>query len=149
MIQIKWILPVIIILLFFGCCHAVTLLWNESATATGYKLYWGTESGVYEFSEDVGDVLEAVVEIPEDSYIAATAYNDYGESGYSNEIYYELAEPQGIQPASGGQIYTMLIQGPTGDKAAHGDGYGVQWSKGRWIIIHDNLDSGDNVRLGY
>jgi hypothetical protein len=54
----------------------------------GYKIYWGTEQGTYPNNEDVGDVLQAEVAIPYKSYIVVTAYNEEGESGYSESILY-------------------------------------------------------------
>jgi len=34
---------------------SVTLTWNSVDTATGYKLYWGKESGVYRPPIDTGE----------------------------------------------------------------------------------------------
>jgi hypothetical protein len=56
----------------------VKLAWdaNDPAEAVeGYKLHWGNESGIYCCWLDVGLVTQSgVIDIPLDSYIAATAY---------------------------------------------------------------------------
>ena len=79
------------LILLSGSAHAleVTLGWSESTGATGYKLYWGTESGVYTNSMDVGNVLQGTISDLSDGayYFAVTAYNDVGESGYSPEAF--------------------------------------------------------------
>lgn len=73
------------------------LVWdaNIEADLIGYKVYVGTESGVYELLADVGNVIECPFD---DStwadgkyYFVATAYDKHGnESGYSNEVSHEV-----------------------------------------------------------
>jgi hypothetical protein len=79
---------------------AVILEWdaNTESDLAGYKIHWGTESGTYTDSTDVGNVTTVILSIPPGSYIAATAYSDEGlESGYSNEVFYYFppASPTG------------------------------------------------------
>lgn len=83
---------------------AVTLSWtaptqNEDGTTltdlAGYKLYWGTASGVYTSEVDIADpaVTTYVVEdlSPNTYHFAATAYNAAGvESAYSGEAIKEV-----------------------------------------------------------
>lgn len=80
---------------------------NESNT-TGYKIHYGTESGVYTQTVDVGmpegDMIGTVTEIPEgiQYFYAATAYNPTEESEYSEEVTYTVpwgtpGVPQGLQ----------------------------------------------------
>src|SRR5207249_1355262 len=70
----------------------VTLAWdpNIDPDLAGYKLYYGTSSGSYQFSVDVGNrtsyslagLLEGQI-----YYFAVTAYNSSGiESAFSNEV---------------------------------------------------------------
>ena len=125
---------------------SVTLAWDASENATGYKLYWGEESGVYGFSQDVGDVLQADVPIPANSFIAATAYNDNGESGYSDEILYAQLS---IQSATGGQIYTAEIIIPVGGMKLGVDYDFQELPNGDIIIIYKHLAPGQRVRLEY
>ena len=87
----------------------------------------------------MGNVLQATFDIPTGSYISATAYDtDGNESAYSEEIRFDLSA---IQPASGGQIYTMQI---VQTKHKHGQGYDVQsQGPGKWLIILDSVNPGD------
>lgn len=67
----------------------VTLQWTAAATATGYKVKYGTASGVYGTTLDVGNVTGYTVtgltnETP--YYFVITAYNGFGESGPSNQL---------------------------------------------------------------
>lgn len=71
--------------------HAVSLAWDDShdLNVVGYRLHYGTQSGNYTSTVDVGNVTSATLDLPADGqtyYIAATSYDaDDGESGYSNE----------------------------------------------------------------
>jgi hypothetical protein len=71
-----------------------SLAWDPSpdSTVTGYKLHYGTESGSYTESVDVGNTTSYTLDGLQpntDYYFAATAYDDQGaESDYSNEISY-------------------------------------------------------------
>ena len=69
----------------------IELSWDANIDDTvGYKVYYGTSAGVYGDSQDVGDVIGAVVTGLTNGqvyYFAVTAYDDYdNESGYSVEI---------------------------------------------------------------
>jgi len=66
----------------------VTLQWSAVADADGYKVYYGTESRMYGTPEDVvGNVTSYTPTLdPGTYYFALTAYNAYGESGYSEEL---------------------------------------------------------------
>jgi hypothetical protein len=80
---------------------AVNLTWDASVSpeVTGYKLHYGTESGVYTTTIDVGNVLTYTIDdgmfTPGSTqYIAATAYApDVDDSGYSNEVTYTVSTP--------------------------------------------------------
>lgn len=64
----------------------VTLQWNSVAEADGYKVYYGTASRSYQAPEDVGNQTTHTFTLdPGTYYFSVTAYNDYGESGYSEE----------------------------------------------------------------
>ena len=65
----------------------VTLQWNSVSEAEGYKIHYGSESMNYQTHENVGDKLSyTFFPDPGAYYFAVTAYNNYGESGYSREI---------------------------------------------------------------
>jgi len=91
--------------LFFsraGPCLAldITLAWNASAGATGYKIYYDTNymtsgppyngTGAYEGPSpiDVGSAIQFTIhDLPDAGYrFALTAYNDFGESGLSADV---------------------------------------------------------------
>ena len=72
-----------LILLKFFCptsaiAASVTVMWDPSARATGYKLHYGLESNSYESAVDVGpDLQYTVSDLNENQvyYFAVTAYN--------------------------------------------------------------------------
>jgi len=67
----------------------VTLEWNPVATATGYKLYHRLASDAeYQAPVDVGaETSGTLPDLTGPYFFAVTAYNDYGESGYSTEVF--------------------------------------------------------------
>jgi len=75
-----------------GSVFAATihLAWDPSSgTVTGYRIYYGTSSGSYPNKVDVGNVTECTISNLQEGvtyYFVARAYNDYGESGNSNEV---------------------------------------------------------------
>ena len=86
------LLPVL--LCSVGIVHAaqITLEWDPVThpDLAGYMVYYGTYSGDYDDSVDVGNwtsVTFAELEEDETYYFAVTAYSVYGEeSEYSNEV---------------------------------------------------------------
>lgn len=64
--------------------------WDPVAGADGYKVYFGNAPGVYNGPGspiDVGNVVQYLLTVPSGTwYVAVTAYNEEGESGYSNEL---------------------------------------------------------------
>jgi hypothetical protein len=79
----------------------IGLAWDSNAESdvAGYKIYYGTASGKYTHSINVGNVTQATLNLPKKKYyISLTAYDTYGnESGYSNEVSWpiQLFEPNG------------------------------------------------------
>ena len=67
----------------------VTLERNPVATATGYKLYYRPASASeYQPPFDAGaEASGTVPNLTGPYFFAVTAYNDYGESGYSTEAF--------------------------------------------------------------
>lgn len=74
----------------------VTLTWdaNTDTNLAGYKLYYGSSSGNYQYSVDVANVTTyTLMNLPDGEiyYFAATAYDVYGnESSFSEEIAYAV-----------------------------------------------------------
>lgn len=102
---------------------AVTLMWNASAGAQGYKLYYGRTSGVYDIMVEVGPYTSAMLNgslTGGETYVfAATAYNDAGESGYSNEVSARIAP---VPPADTQQPIVQITQpanGATVERKSH------------------------------
>src|SRR5574343_1776928 len=93
---------IICLLLFASIAGAASLQWNASvvdedhAAPTGYRIHRGTAPGVYDWQTDAGNVLQWP--IPDDLYgsyyWAVSAYNAIGSSGYSNEVFWQRGQPQ-------------------------------------------------------
>ena len=84
----------------------VTIKWDFNAQATGYKLHYGIESNSYENSIDVEDNLQRTVSDLDDNelyYFAVSAYNENGDSGFSEEISYNTGQdkPQSLSEIIG------------------------------------------------
>ena len=81
----------------------VTLVWdpNSEADFAGYKVYYGTASGVYGAPIVIGaQTTYTIQNLPAGTYFfAVTAYNKAGlESGYSNEVTKTIsASPAGFK----------------------------------------------------
>ena len=83
------LMATIYITFFTALAHSadVTLQWNSVEEADGYKVYYGTASETYSSPDDVGDQTSHTLSLdPGTYYFAVTAYNNYGESGYSEEV---------------------------------------------------------------
>lgn len=101
----KSLIPLVVLLALAQSCYGITitLAWDPSDGATGYKIYSGLESGVYQWSVDVGDVLiyttSEIIAFGYTYYFAATAYDDTEESDYSNEVSLRIMpdNPSGIK----------------------------------------------------
>ena len=78
---------------------SLTLAWDPSPSSgvTGYVMSWGTRSGVYTSTLDVGNALSAPVPGLADGttyYFAVQAYNaDFALSAYSNEVSGQTSTP--------------------------------------------------------
>jgi hypothetical protein len=106
----------------FGQTYGLTLAWDPSSSpdVTGYRVYYGTASGVYTASVPVG--ASASVTLPGLSsgvtyFFAVTAISAGGlESDFSNEISYQRAMTEArlqILGMTGGQLM-LTVNGPVG-----------------------------------
>lgn len=88
----------------------ITLAWDPSAGATGYKLYQGTASRAYAITNDVGAATNGQMNVAPSStnWFAATAYNDIGESAFSSEVVYTA--PAAPPPPTNLVIINVTIQ---------------------------------------
>jgi len=101
-----------LILLAVALCSAqsVRLTWSASPSpgVTVYRIYYGTNSGVYPFVTNCGLVLTQTVMLPHRGrwFFAATSGDDDGfESDFSNEVVWE-AKP--APPAMHGETWVRL-----------------------------------------
>jgi hypothetical protein len=73
-----------------GHCISIKLGWNppERGETSGYRLYYGTASGLYDYMIDVGNKRVKAVRLKKgyQYYIVVTAYNEFGESAPSNML---------------------------------------------------------------
>jgi hypothetical protein len=106
-----------ILLCFATSCLAADLEWDwsqgDGGAADGFRIHYGSQSGIYTESVDVGLVQQWHVPDawPNGTYFfAATAYNSAGVSPYSNEAVYVRDIVSGIQPASGGRYQLSWIE---------------------------------------
>ena len=96
-----------------------TLKWDPSSQATGYKLHYGLESHSYDSVVDVGQNLQHTVTNLNDSqlyYFAVSAYNDDGESGFSEEISYSPEQNKSPISNAGpdqniGELHSVTLNG--------------------------------------
>ena len=79
--------------------QAVTLGWDPTPGANGYKLHYGTSSSNYTSVVDAGASTTNRItglQIGTKYYFAVSAYNDFGESDYSTEIAYTVTNAPAV-----------------------------------------------------
>jgi hypothetical protein len=114
-IEILW-LVVSLLLAVFSLASAdevINLAWDPSADASGYKIYYGKASRVYEDPIDVGNATSHPLELPIGKwYIAITAYDaSYNESSFSDEVSWPI------------QVFTPA----PGEAISSGSSYPITW----------------------
>lgn len=137
--------------------NADSLAWdaNSEPDLDGYKVYRGYLPGDYDYIEDVGNITTyplTGLALDQEYYFAVTAYDNedpVNESGFSNEVlWFESSVTYvGALILAASKFNIPSVQG---DYLQMGEGYeATQLPNGRWLIIYDQLDAGDNVRLEY
>jgi chitinase len=139
-----------LVILVPATAHAltpVTVAWDENnPVPEGYIIYWGTSSGNYSDSQDVGAATQYTIPDLQDGltyYFAVKAYDDGNESDYSQEISHTVATPNSSPttpsvpsgPASGfiqtGYSFSSTASDPENDMLQYqydwGDGVISGW----------------------
>jgi hypothetical protein len=144
---VKLLLLMLGMVIFSGNAYAaqVVLNWTQlSDPVTGYKIYYGSTSGNYTQSIDVGNVINYTIgNLASGStyYIAATSHDAAGnESGFSNEV---------IAMIPAGQQYTLAV-GKSGTGTGTVSGAGINcgavcsgsYAPGTDVILTASADSG-------
>jgi hypothetical protein len=95
-----FLLPLLFLLAAFNASAAnLTVAWdpNSESDLAGYNFFYGTTSGNYTFSKDVGNTTSYIVTnlvVGETYYFAVKAYDtSNNESDYSKELVYTLPVP--------------------------------------------------------
>jgi hypothetical protein len=103
----------LVLLLFIAPCalaEPLTLAWDAVPGATGYIIHYGTASRDYTATVAVDNTTPdplSGLDPAQVYYLAVTAYDDAGESDFSNEILYQPAHPNVIWTVhAGGTKYT-------------------------------------------
>ena len=117
-----------------GLAESVTLAWdrNPETDVTGYQLYYGTNSGIYSQTVNVGNTTEVVIPDLESRttyYAVVTAYNTAGlESFLSEELAFKIGPTPPIWPATlifleaeAGEVTAPMLNRP--DPNASGEAF--------------------------
>jgi hypothetical protein len=65
------------------------LAWDAAQSAVGYEVHYGTTSGLYAVALDTGPATTAAISgltVGVTYFFVVLAYNDVGDSPYSNEV---------------------------------------------------------------
>ena len=113
---------------------SVTLIWNEAAGATGYRLHYGLEAGTFAGSLELGDATERHFDALPDGtyYVALSAYDVSGESERSEAVAVTvgLAAPTGFNASVYGSMTTL-----TWEEVPEAEGYRLHFGfePGRYV----------------
>ena len=131
----------------------VTLAWNPNTEEdlAGYRIYYGTASGDYDHTLEVGNQTEYTVTGLEEGllyYFAATAYDlSWNESDYSNEIVYAPSCSYSITPTSQSFDYSSGT-GVVNVTAEPGCSW-IAVSNASWLLITSNASGSGNGTIHY
>jgi hypothetical protein len=146
-----------------GYSDEVTLAWdaNTETGIVGYKLHYGTASGVYTTTIDVGNVTQYTVGGllgGQTYYFAATASDGTSDSGYSEEISYAVpladsdgdgvADPDDAFPSNPAEWADTDADGVGNNADTDDDGDGVSDGVDRFPLDSSEWADLDNDGIG-
>jgi hypothetical protein len=141
----------------------VTLAWDPSTgDPDGYRIHYGTVSPNYDQTIDVGNITEYTVSglLPDVTYYFVTsAYNETGQSGFSNEVSwtYTVIDTQPPNVSINGPSSTtnpsVNLTGSATDNEGVTEvtwdcdtgGYGIAVGTTNWQINNISLSEGQNT----
>jgi hypothetical protein len=139
----------------FGHSAEVTLQWNPVDGSDGYRVYYGSVSRNYQAPENAGRQTDYTISLdPGVYYFAVTAYNNYGESGYSEEVSTTIAEmnpPTSVslrsdlpspQPEGTTVTFTAQADGGSGDYEYK---FFLKDPSDQWSIIREYSSEPDSI----
>lgn len=152
-LRLFYLLPLLIIFLSTSNAFSgdVSLEWDPSIepNVSGYKMYYGTSSGDYTYTVDVGNYTTCTISGLEEGntyYFATTAYDFSGnEADYSNEVFKYIpktdTDGDGIPDYDEIDIYSTDPNMPDTDLDGISDGDEIDFWGNSW-----NADSdGDEI----
>ena len=148
-----------LVLVFFLSTYVqsaqVTLQWdpNPEGDVAGYKVYYGTSSGQYQYYVDVGKTTLCTLSALQDGipyYFAATAYDAaHAESDYSAEIVSGGGDGCTYSLSAGSQSFSSTGGGGTVSLSTDP---GCSWttvSNAAWIILSSNSSRSGSGSVAY
>jgi hypothetical protein len=149
------ILSICAFILFAGVAEAVDvrLEWDEvtASDMAGYRVYYGTTSGIYTSTVDVGNTTECIIQdlsLGPTYYFALAAYDTENlESGYSDEASfcactYTISPTKAYFPSEGGDgVVQVTVSEP-----------GCPWTTSNsasWITITAGQSGDDSGSVSY
>ena len=122
MVRILTIVAFALLTTFPAYAADVTGSWdaNTESDLAGYKIYYGTESGNYTVSLDVGNATSATIDSLDSNttyFFAVTAYDNAGnESDLSAEVRVDIPPPADTQAPSRPTNVTIVLNTSEGSQ---------------------------------
>jgi hypothetical protein len=117
MTMMKWFWTAVVSAWVAGAkAQSVTLAWDASPGVAGYRLYYGTNAGSYQFVTNAGLALTQSVVLPHGGrwFFAATAYTTNGlESHFSDEVVWESAPRPPVLVGEAWVVLTPVLERST------------------------------------
>jgi hypothetical protein len=163
LLVISFVLFQLVIFFSNALAAEVTLAWNASGgDPDGYRIHYGTSPGSYSQTIDVGNLTEYTVSGLQSDvtyYFVTSAYNEFGASGYSNQVSwtYSVSDTQAPSVSINGPASTtspsVNISGTANDNVGvtevtwdcNTGGQGTAQGTSNWQINNISLREGQNI----